>query len=333
MTISCPSESGARRRDQFADTPQKALSTMNTASLVRLFLLAALWGGSFLFMRISAPVLGAVPTAFGRVVLGAIGLLGLIALLKVPTSWRGKFVALLLLGAINSGIPFLMFALAATVLPAGYSAILNATTPLMGVLIGAAAFDERITRSKAAGVLIGLIGVVVLTHTGPLQAGGPLLWGVAACLVATSCYGLAGFLTKRWITQRGGLDSRVVALGSQLGAILLLLPFAAWDAVTHPIAWREVGSSVWMSMLALGLLCTSVAYVLYFRLIADVGPLKALTVTFLIPLFGVFWGWLVLGEVGTLAHALGGGLIALALWLVLRPPPVARAGAKSAAIS
>jgi len=296
---------------------------MNTANLLRLFLLAALWGGSFLFMRIAAPVLGAVPTAFGRVVLGAVGLLGLMALMKVPAAFGDKFKATLMLGAINSGIPFLMFSLAARALPAGYSAILNATTPLMGVAIGALAFGEQLSWSKAAGVLVGLGGVAVLTRAGPADVTAATLWGVAACLVATACYGLAGFLTKRWITQRGGLDSRIVALGSQLGAVLLLLPFAAWDAASHPMAWHEVSAQVWLSMLVLGLLCTSLAYVLYFKLIAEVGPMKALTVTFLIPLFGVLWGSLVLGESASTAHAVGGGLIAVALWLVLRPAPAA----------
>jgi drug/metabolite transporter (DMT)-like permease len=292
---------------------------MNAANLSRLLLLAALWGGSFLFMRIAAPVLGAVPTAFGRVVLGTAGLLGVVAVMRLPLTFNGKFKAALVLGAINSGIPFLMFALAARILPAGYSAILNATTPLMGVVIGALAFGEVLTWSKAVGVFVGLAGVAILTGAGPVALDAATLWGVAACLVATACYGLSGFLTKRWITLRGGLDARIVALGSQVGAVVLLLPFALWDTAMHPVAWHEVGANVWLSMLVMGLLCTSLAYVLYFKLIAEVGPMKALTVTFLIPLFGVLWGALLLDEAATVAHAVGGGLIAAALWLVLRP--------------
>jgi drug/metabolite transporter (DMT)-like permease len=302
---------------------------MNTASFLRLLALAALWGGSFLFMRVAAPVLGAVPTAFGRVALGALGLLALIYLRPSAPRFGDRWAATLLLGAINSGLPFLMFALAARVLPAGYSAIINATTPLMGVAIGAALFGERATATKLAGVVLGLTGVAVLTRTGPVELDHSALLGVAACLVATACYGLAGFLTKRWITERGGLDSRLVALGSQIGAVLFLSPFLAWQLHGQPIDWVAVGASVWWSMLALGLLCTSLAYVLYFRLIADIGPLRALTVTFLIPLFGVLWGWLLLDETLSLAHAFGGGLIGLALWLVLRPataPPRKPAG-------
>lgn len=290
-------------------------------SLIRLLLLAALWGGSFLAMRIAVPVLGALPTAGMRVLLGALGLSLLLALQRIPLRFDGKGRAALVLGVINSGIPFAMYALAAQVLPAGYSAILNATTPLMGVLLGTLFFGERATPSKLAGVCVGLAGVAVLMRTGPLPVNAATLWGVAACLLATLCYGLAGWLTQRWISQRGGLDGRLVALGSQCGAVALLLPFAAGGLLVHPVPLAAISPSVSVALLALGLLCTAWAYVLYFRLIADVGALKTLSVTFLIPLFAVLWGWLLLGEPVSPAHAVGGGLIGVALWLVLRPAP------------
>ena len=292
---------------------------MNAANLARLLLLAALWGGSFLFMRIAAPVLGAVPTAFLRVVLGAIGLVVIVLAMRVPRRFAGLLGATMALGALNSGLPFLLYAAAATVLPAGYSAILNAMTPLMAALIGLVAFGERIGPRKLFGLLLGVAGVAVLTRIGPLQNTPQMLAGVAACLAATACYALAGFLTRRWITQRGGLDSRLVAMGSQFGAVALLLPFAAWREATRPAVWVDAPPVVWVSVQALGLLCTSWAYVLYFRLIAEVGPVKAMTVTLLIPLFGVLWGWWFLDEAATAAHAIGGSLIALALWCVLRP--------------
>lgn len=309
---------------------------MPLPSFLRLILLAALWGGSFLFLRVAAPVLGALPTTFVRVLLGAGGLALLLVALRLRPRFGGKLAATLALGVVNSGIPFLMFALAARSLPAGYSAILNATTPLMGVLIGALAFGERITAARVGGMVLGMAGVAVLAQAGPVALTPQVLGGMAACLVATACYGLAGFLTRRWITERGGLDSRIVALGSQLGAVLVLVPVVAWELLRQPQAaatWLAAPAQVWGALLALGLLCTALAYVLYFRLIADVGPLKALTVTFLIPLFGVAWGWLLLGEPATLAHAAGGSLIGAALWLVLRPvpavaAPVARQGAR-----
>ncbi|WP_325346220.1 DMT family transporter [Xylophilus sp.] len=295
---------------------------MTSASLARLFGLAALWGGSFLFMRVAAPVLGAVPTAFFRVAFAALGLVAIVLAMRVPRDWRGLGRPALALGAINSGIPFLMYALAARVLPAGYSAILNATTPLMGVLIGAALFGERITTARIGGVLVGLAGVAVLMRAEPVAPNAATLLGMGACLVATFSYGLSTQLTRRWVSDRGGLDSRLAALGSQVGAVLTLLPAFAWQAVQAPALLPRLaaaGVSIWTAMLVLGLACTSLGYVIFFRLIADIGPLGALTVTFLVPAFGALWGWCFLGEPLTLAHLGGGGLIAAALWLVLRP--------------
>lgn len=291
---------------------------MRTADLLRLLLLAAIWGASFLFMRIAAPVLGSMPTAFFRASFGALGLLALLLLLRSDWDFRGKLRICLGLGVINAGLPSAMYCLAALILPAGYSAIFNATTPLMGVLIGALFFHEGITPSKAAGVFLGLLGVAVLTRTGPVAFDLDLLLGAGACLVATTCYGFAGFLTRRWIGQQGGLDNRLTAFASLVGASLFLLPlFGGSLALQPPQSWG--GIEVWLSLAGLGLVCTAFAYVLYFRLLADIGPIKASTTTFLIPPFGVLWGALLLGEPLSWDYLPGGVLIALALWLVVRP--------------
>jgi len=280
--------------------------------------LAAIWGASFLFMRIIAPEIGSVPTAFFRVSIAAAGLLVILSMMRVSWDFQGKFKTVLLLGVINSGIPATLYSVAAQVLPAGYSAIFNATTPLMGVLIGGMFFSERLTPSKIAGVCLGLFGVGVLTRAGPVAFDLDLLTGALACLLATTCYGFAGFLARRWLDQRGGLDSRLSALGSMLGATLFLLPLFAYSAITQPPAsWG--GWQVWMSLLGLGLVCTAFAYILYFRLLSSIGPVKSMTVTFMIPPFGVLWGALLLDEPLSMAHVYGGVLIAGALWLVLRP--------------
>jgi drug/metabolite transporter (DMT)-like permease len=286
--------------------------------------LAAIWGASFLFMRIIAPEIGPIPTAFFRVSIAAAGLLVMLAVMRVRWDFQGKFKTVLLLGVINSGIPATMYSVAAQVLPAGYSAIFNATTPLMGVLIGGLFFSERLTPSKIAGVSLGLLGVGVLTRAGPVAFDLELLMGAVACLLATTCYGFAGFLARRWLDQRGGLDSRLSALGSMLGATFFLLPLFAYSAISHPPAsWG--GWQVWVSLLGLGLGCTAFAYVLYFRLLTAIGPVRSMTTTFLIPPFGVLWGALLLDEPLSMAHLYGGVLIAGALWLVLRPGKWAKA--------
>lgn len=291
---------------------------MRTADFVRLLALAAIWGGSFLFMRVCAPALGAIPTAFGRATVGAACLLAIVLLTGARLSFGGRFGATLALGAINSGAPFLLFSLAARTLPAGYSAILNALAPLAGIAIGATCFGERPTGRQVAGVVLGLAGVAILSRIGPATLDAAAVLGIVACLVAVACYGFTGYLTRRWITERGGLDSRLVALGSQLGGTIALLPFFGAQMAIAPPDWTGAGPQVWSSLVGLGFLCTAVAYILYFRLIADVGPSRALAVTFLIPPFGVLWGALLLGEALNAGHAAGGGLIALALWLALR---------------
>ena len=294
---------------------------MSPIAITRLLILAAVWGASFLFMRIIAPVLGTLPTAFFRVSIACAGLLVILALLRVRWDFQGKLKACLFLGMINSGIPATLYSVAAQVLPAGYSAIFNATTPLMGVLIGGLFFSERLTPSKVAGVCLGLLGVGVLTRAGPVAFDLELLMGALACLLATTCYGFAGFLARRWLDQRGGLDSRLSALGSMLGATLFLLPFFAYSAISQPPAsWG--GWQVWLSLLGLGLVCTALAYILYFRLLSSIGPVKSMTVTFMIPPFGVLWGALLLDEPLSMAHVYGGVLIAGALWLVLRPKKI-----------
>jgi drug/metabolite transporter (DMT)-like permease len=298
---------------------------MRPVDFLRLIVLAAIWGSSFLFMRITVPVLGAVPAAFGRVSLAAMGLVAIVGLMRVPTDFRGLFGRTMALGVINSGIPFLMFTIAAQVLPAGYSAILNATVPLMGVLIGASFFGERVGWVKLIGVAVGMTGVAILTGAGPVALTPSVMVGVAACLIATACYGLSSFLTRWWITERGGLDSRLVALGSQVGAVVFMTACLGWQSMSTPMTFPMAEARVWGALLALGVVCTSFAYILFFRLIADVGPMKAITVTFVIPVFGVFWGWLLLDEQLSSAHAIGGGLVAIAVWLSVRPTAAADA--------
>ncbi|MFM4895969.1 DMT family transporter [Aeromonas caviae] len=291
---------------------------MRPSDYGRLLALAAIWGASFLFMRIAAPAFGSVNTTFLRVFFALVGLAAMLLLLRTPMQFQGKLKSIMVLGIINSGVPFLMYAVAALWLPAGYSAILNATTPLMGALIGFSFFHETLTLRKWAGVMLGLVGIGLITTTGEVDLSGQLAIGVLACLIATACYGCAGFLTRRWVTERGGLDAKLVAFGSQIGAVLFLLPFFVYTLATGPaVDWAQPG--VWASVLAVGFLCTAFAYLLYFRLIADIGPLRSLTVTFLIPPFGILWGYLVLGETLTGGFVFGGAVVCLAVWLVTSP--------------
>ncbi|HDU3970491.1 TPA: EamA family transporter [Klebsiella pneumoniae] len=284
----------------------------------RLLLLAALWGASFLFMRITTPAFGALNSAFLRVLFAAIALGLLLGVQGKWSGYQGKFTSTLQLGVINSGLPFLMYCLAAQWLPAGYSATLNATAPMMGVLIGALCFAEPLTMRKGGGAILGAIGVAVIARPTSGLSAALLLPGIGACLTATACYGLAGFLTRRWIQQRGGLEAERVALGSQVGATLFLFPFFLWSCWHGPaVDWRQ--SLPWIAIVMLGVVCTAAGYILYFRLIADIGPLRSLSVTFLIPPFAALWGYLCLGETVEVGLILGALLVCVALWMIIVP--------------
>ena len=275
---------------------------------------------AFYSCGIIAPELGTFPTAFFRVLLGCAGLLVILLVMRIRWDYRGKLKLCLVLGMINSGVPFAFYALAAQFLPTGYSAIFNATTPMMGVVIGALFFAESLTVSKIVGVIFGLGGVALLTRTGPVAFDLELVIGALACLGATACYGFGGFLTRRWINRDGGLSSELVAFGSQAGAAFSLLPLFALSLImAPPVSWGN--GTVWLSLLGLGVGCTAFAYILYFRLLSDIGPVRTLTVTFIIPPFGVLWGAVFLGEPLDWAYVYGGALIAVALWLILRQAP------------
>jgi len=284
--------------------------------------LAALWGGSFLFMRVAVPHLGAVPTAVGRGLFSALGLGAALFAMGYRPRFGRYLWPLLGLGVINSGIPFLMYTLAAQVLPSGYSAIFNATTPLVATVVGALVFAEAITPARVAAVLLGIGGVAVLAQAGPLDLSAAVLGGMTACFVATVCYAFSSYLTLRLAGANASVDTRAAVFISQLGALMVLTPALLIDMALEPGMLARLQAApllAWGNVALLGLLSTALAYVLYFRLIADEGPQKALTVTFIVPVFAVLWGWALLDESLTVAHAMGGGLIALSLWLVLRP--------------
>jgi drug/metabolite transporter (DMT)-like permease len=291
---------------------------MRTSDYLRLLFLAATWGASFIFMKIAAPQFGAINTAFLRVFFGFIGLGVILLIIRSSFRFEKKFKLSLILGAINSGLPFLMYCLAAKWLPAGYSAIINATTPLMGALIGFTFFSEKLTVRKWGGVILGLFGIIVITTVGEVNSTSYMIAGILACLIATACYGVAGFLTRRWISERGGLDPKMVAFGSQIGATLFLLPFFAWSMGTEQVSnWFQ--GDVWLSVLALGIVCTALAYIVYFKLINDIGPLRSMTVTFMIPPFAILWGYLVLGETITQGFIMGALIVGIAVWMIVSP--------------
>jgi drug/metabolite transporter (DMT)-like permease len=274
---------------------------MPLAALAELVSLAAIWGGSFLFMRLCGAEFGPAPLA-------ALRAAGAAALLIPLLAWRGQLGALrthwraiAVLGVANSGLPFLFFATASLAITAGMSAIFNATTPLWGALIAWAWLRVGLDRARVAGLAVGFLGVLWLVgdraSLKPGDHGVSPAAAIALCLAATALYGYAANFTKRHLAQVPPLAQ---AAGSQLAAALLLAGPALW---TRPAAMPPAGA--WGAALALALLCTGVAYLMYFRLIARLGPATAMSVTFLIPAFALLWGGLFLHEAFGVAMAAG----------------------------
>lgn len=260
--------------------------------LTEFLLLAAIWGASFLFMRLGAVEFGALPTAGVRVAIAALFLLPLLLWRglgpQLARHWKKTFF----IGLLNSAIPFACISFALLSISTGLASILNATVPLFGAVVAWVWLKDRPHGLRILGLVIGFVGVALLAWDKasfkPDVSGLATGWAVLAALLACLCYGISASFTKRYL---GGLPSLVTATGSQLGASLgLALPtWWLWPQ-------RMPGSTAWLALLAVGVLCTGVAYILYFRLIENVGPARSLTVTFVVPVFAVIYGALFLGE-------------------------------------
>jgi drug/metabolite transporter (DMT)-like permease len=282
-----------------ASTPAATATTQSWLTPVELIALGAIWGASFLFMRVSAKDFGPFALVEIRLALGA--------LILVPFLWRARsqftaalWLRLAAIAAINSAIPFTLFAWGAERAPAGIGAITNAMAVPFTAMVAFLFFGEQVGVRRAWGLVLGFIGVVVLAsgRTG----GGTTVWPAAlAGATAALCYGFGGNLLKRYLV---GIPASAVASASLICASALVAPVAI---VTWP--HHSIPAISWASAALLGVLCTGLAYVLYFRLIHRIGAPRAATVTYIIPLFGVVWAWMLLGEGLTLSMALAGVLI------------------------
>jgi drug/metabolite transporter (DMT)-like permease len=257
--------------------------------------LGALWGSSFLFMHFATAEFGPLATAAGRVAIAAAFLLPIVIVKGLLPDLQKNWKKIFLMGIFNSAIPFACFAYSLLSITTGLSAILNATVPMFGALVAWVWLKDKPALSRIAGIVMGFSGIALLAWDKatfkPDASGAAPGWAVLACLLACLCYGIAASFAKKYM---GGMDPMVTAAGSQMGATLGLLVPAIW-------LWpaRMPSTSAWLAMLVLGVACTGVAYILYFRLIEKAGPQRTLTVTFLIPVFAVLYGAIFLREIIT----------------------------------
>lgn len=263
---------------------------MKSKDVLALFGLAALWGASFLFIRIASPVIGPFLTIQGRVTIAGLALLLVIWMTKQSAGFRARWKQYFVIGALNAAIPFTLIAFAALHLNASLSAILNSMTPLFTVLVAWLWLKERLTPRKFIGIALGMIGVIVLVGWSRIPFTQEVILSIGMSTLSTVSYSFAGVYAKKAFV---GVPALSVAMGQQMGAAALLFPLTI---LLLPAAATPVPSLVIYSVLGLAFLCTAIAYLLYFYLIANVGPTKTLSVTFLIPLFGMLWGVIFLQE-------------------------------------
>lgn len=290
-------------------TPLPAVETPKVwVTPLELGLLGAIWGASFMFMRVAAPEFGSTPLVAIRLGLGAVILL--------PFLWRERrafdrrlWPRLALIGAINSAIPFTLFAWAAQRAPAGVGAITNSMAVLFAALVAFLFYGEKIGARRAVALIAGFAGVIVLASgkVGGASIGLP----VAAGTFAAFLYGIGGNLVKRHLA---GLPATAVAAATLSCAALMTAPFAIAQWPQHAVSAKS-----WGAVATLGVLCTGIAFVMFYRLIARIGASRAATTTYLVPLFGVGWAWLLLDEPLTMTMVIAGVLILGSVVLSQRP--------------
>jgi drug/metabolite transporter (DMT)-like permease len=267
---------------------------MRRADVYTMLLLAAIWGSSFLFIRLSVQDVGPIALSGARTLIGGLALLPILFFSDKLPVIRRYWRSIIIVGLFNSALPFIFFNFATMTLPVGTMSIINALTPLWGAAIAWVWLKDKLPPLRMFGLMVW--DKLSLSDTASIYA---VIAGVAAPIF----YGIAASYTKKYLMDA---DPIATAAGSLISAGIVMLPLTLY---TWPV--ESISSTSWAALLCLSLLCTAIAYVLYYRLLISVGPPRAMTVTFLIPVFGVLWGSLFLGESITLRVVLGGGVILL----------------------
>ncbi|MBQ4829180.1 DMT family transporter [Alteromonas sp. CI.11.F.A3] len=273
---------------------------MGLRDIAALLLLASIWGGSFIFMRVAAPEFGIYVLVAIRTVLATCVLLPILMMTGGVNQIFRYWFPIALVGLANTAVPFVLFNYSSLHLEAGVNAILNATAPMFGALVAWLWLGDKLTPTAIAGLALGFLGVTVISQQ-KLGEGDISFVPILTALLATTCYGIAASMMKRWLQ---GVRPLVVATGSQAMASIMLAPFAL---STLPATMPS--TNAWLNAVALAILGTAIAYILYFKLIANVGPAKAISVAYMVPLFGIIWGVLFLQEHLSLQTIVGGVMI------------------------
>lgn len=302
---------------------------MSASDFAKLLFLGSVWGGAFIFLRVAVPEVGPLLTSALRVTLAAIVLIGFAMATGVEMHWRRNLKPYAIVGLFAAAIPFTCFSFAALHLPAAYLAVLNSTAPLFGAVFSVIWLDDRLTISKLAGLIIGVIGVAILVGAGSFALNAVTLLAAAACLVAAASYAVSSIIMKKIVRrsdQHAGLHPIAIAAGSLVfGAFMMapLIPFTLPPVMPSLLALSCI--------VGLSVVSSGVAQAMFIPLIVKIGPTRAMSVTFLIPLFSMLWAFIFLNEQVKASTLVGSAVVLAAMGLVLsssRSEPLDEAPAK-----
>jgi len=284
---------------------------LTSSAAGRWLLLAALWSLQYIFMRIAVPVFGTGIVAESRALFAAAFLLPWVLLvtrepLMLGAGWRDHLAVCM----VNNVLPFICFAYAATALPASYLAVMNGMVPLWSAVISVPVLKERLSAGRVIGFLLGIAGVALIVKLGPIDLTAHSALAAAAGVAGAAFWGWAGVVIRQ---RTGRVPPISLAAGSILFATVLLAP--TWVEVPPLSAWTPGATA---ALVALGALVSGLAYLPFFTLVRDIGPTRTLTVGLAVPVLGIFWGWLALGETITASMIAGAALVLAALVMVMK---------------
>ena len=283
----------------------KKLSRNNFISLI---IVSGLWGSSFIFLKLIAPVFGPLLTSSFRLVFAGLFMLIYFLITKKKASIKKNLKWYLIIGVLNSSIPFTLYAFAALYIPANLSVILNSTAPMFGMIFGYLIIGDKFSVQKVTGLLIGTLGVAVITSVTFVENDKMIYLALFACIGSAILYGFSGTLVKKYTSD---IDAEELTFGSMLLAGIVLIPFAVSD-------FSQIYSNLdtLLLLVLFGIFCTAVPYLLFYRLLKEIGPVKALMVTYLMPVFGIIWSVTFLGEVIELRSIVGLFIIFIGIYFI-----------------
>lgn len=287
---------------------------MTFKQFLLLLIPSALWGSSFIFMKELAPIYGPVLTSALRILFASLFLIVLFAIQKYKVEWKREWKLFVIIGLGNSALPFVLYSYAALYIPSSLSVILNSTSPMFGALFGYLLLKDKLTWNKYVGVILGSTGVAIVASIVTVEGTTEMYLSIASCLGAALLYGLSGAYVKKYALH---IEPKQLTVGSLTTAgvfLLILYGILGIFKLNPEIMSSNIGLDL-LLIVVFGIMCTSIPYIVYYKLLQEIGPVKALAVTYLMPIFGIIWS-LIYGEAFALQSVIGLFVILLGIYVL-----------------